>query len=118
LPPGTTGDEGPPGAGFADSSGAFSSIPGYEVVGEIGRGGMGLVLAARDLTLDREIAVKVLLPGRSVEAAVRRFVKESKITAALPHPGIPPVYALGKLPDGSPFLAMKLIQGQTLEQTL
>jgi tetratricopeptide (TPR) repeat protein len=86
------------------------SIPGYRVLGEIARGGMGRVLAANELGLDRDVAVKVLLPG----ANPGRFVRESKITARLPHPGIPPVYALGNLDDGSPFLAMKLVAGQTL----
>jgi tetratricopeptide (TPR) repeat protein/serine/threonine protein kinase len=83
---------------------------GYRVLREIARGGMGRVLAARDLALDRDLALKVLLPG----ANPARFVRESKITARLPHPGIPPVHALGTLADGSPFLAMKLIAGQTL----
>ena len=90
--------------------GGLPALPGYRVLREIARGGMGRVLAARDLTLDRDIALKVLLPG----ANPARFVRESKITARLPHPGIPPVHALGTLADGSPFLAMKLIAGQTL----
>ena len=86
------------------------AVPGYRVLREIARGGMGRVLAAHDLTLDREVALKILLPGANAD----RFVRESKITARLPHPGIPPVHALGTLADGSPFLAMKLIAGQTL----
>src|SRR5262249_9329336 len=86
------------------------AVPGYRMLGEIARGGMGKVLAAHDVSLDRDVALKVLLPGANAE----RFVRESKITAHLPHPGIPPVYALGTLADGSPFLAMKLIAGQTL----
>jgi tetratricopeptide (TPR) repeat protein len=86
------------------------SVPGYRVLREIARGGMGRVLGAFDLGLERDVALKVLLPG----APADRFVRESKITARLPHPGIPPVHALGKLADGSPFLAMKLIDGQTL----
>lgn len=85
-------------------------VPGYRVLREIARGGMGRVLVAFDLTLDRDVALKVLLPSASAE----RFVRESKITARLPHPGIPPVHALGTLADGSPFLAMKLIAGRTL----
>ncbi len=87
-----------------------ASVPGYRVLREIARGGMGRVLAALDLSLDRDVALKILLPGASAD----RFVRESKITARLPHPGIPPVHALGTLADGSPFLAMKLIAGQTL----
>jgi eukaryotic-like serine/threonine-protein kinase len=90
------------------------SVPGYRVLREIARGGMGRVLAARDLSLDRDVALKTLLPGASAD----RFVRESKITARLPHPGIPPVHAMGTLPDGSPFLAMKLIAGQTLADEL
>src|SRR5713226_2844123 len=86
------------------------AVPGYRVLREIGRGGMGKVLAAFDLGLDRDVALKVLLPGANAD----RFVRESKITARLPHPGIPPAHALGTLADGSPFLAMKLIAGQTL----
>jgi len=55
-----------------------------------------------------------LLPGANAE----RFVTEAKITAKLPHPGIPPVHALGTLDDGTPWLAMKLIRGQTLAELL
>jgi len=77
-------------------------------------GGMGRVLAAHDLSLDRDVALKILLPGANAD----RFVRESKITGRLPHPGIPPVYALGTLADGSPFLAMKLIAGRTLADEL
>ncbi|MEJ7593393.1 MAG: serine/threonine-protein kinase, partial [Planctomycetaceae bacterium] len=89
-------------------------VPGYRVLHEIARGGMGRVLAAHDMILDRDVALKVLLPGASAD----RFIRESKITARLPHPGIPPVHALGTLADGSPFLAMKLIVGQTLAAEL
>jgi serine/threonine protein kinase len=96
------------------SASNLPAIPGYRVLREIARGGMGRIFAAHDLTLDREVAVKVLLPGANAD----RFVRESKITARLPHPGIPPIYALGRLADGSPFLAMKLIAGQTLSAEL
>ena len=95
-------------------AGVLPSIPGYALTGEIARGGMGRVLAGRELSLDREVAIKVLLPG----ADAGRFVTESKITAKLPHPNIPPVYALGALDDGSPFLAMKYVRGRTLADEL
>jgi serine/threonine protein kinase/tetratricopeptide (TPR) repeat protein len=90
------------------------AVPGYRVLREIARGGMGRVLGAHDLTLDRDVALKVLLPGADAD----RFVRESKITARLPHPGIPPIHALGTLEDGSPFLAMKLIAGRTLAEEM
>jgi tetratricopeptide (TPR) repeat protein len=89
-------------------------VPGYRVLREIARGGMGRVLAAHDLALDREVALKVLLSGSPAD----RFLRESLLTARLPHPGIPPVHALGTLADGSPFLAMKLVAGRTLAQEL
>ena len=81
---------------------------------EIARGGMGAVYAAHDPVLDREVAIKVMHPGQDAG----RFVVESKMTAQLPHPGVPPVYALGTLADGRPFLAMKLIEGRTLADEL
>jgi serine/threonine protein kinase len=90
------------------------SIPDYRIAAEIARGGMGRVYAGHDLTLDREVAIKTLLPGADAE----RFITEAKITARLPHPGIPPVHALGALADGTPYLAMKLIRGHTLAELL
>eukprot|EP00913_Durusdinium_trenchii_P005660 g5278.t1 len=95
-------------------TGELPEVPGYRVLHEIARGGMGRVLAAIDLGLDRDVALKILLPRASSD----RFVRESKITAQLPHPGIPPVHALGTLADGSPFLAMKLIAGRTLAEEM
>ncbi len=93
--------------------------PGYELLEVVGRGGMGVVYRARDLALDREVAVKLLLdryaPGSPVAA---RFLDEARITAQLQHPGIPAVYQVGTLPGGRPFLAMKLIKGQTLDALL
>ncbi|MCH8830699.1 MAG: serine/threonine protein kinase, partial [Planctomycetes bacterium] len=89
-------------------------VPGFLVSAEIARGGMGVVYAAHDPVFDREIAVKVMHPGQDAD----RFVVESKVTGGLPHPGIPPVHALGELPDGRPFLAMKLIRGRTLADDL
>src|SRR4051812_524800 len=89
-------------------------VPGYDLLPEIARGGMGVVYRARDIAFDREVAVKVMLPGMSAAA----FVREARITARLPHPGIPPVHALGELADGRRFLAMKLIRGDTLDRVL
>ncbi len=93
--------------------------PGFELREGVGRGGMGVVYRARDLALDRDVAVKVLHPDSPAGGpAARRFVAEAKVTAGLQHPGIPPVYHVGTLPDGRPFLAMKLIKGQTLDALL
>jgi tetratricopeptide (TPR) repeat protein len=100
-------------------------VPGAEVGGryrlgeEIARGGMGIVLRANDTTLGREVAVKVLSDRYEPDSgAARRFAKEARITGRLQHPGIPPVHDVGTLPDGRPFLAMKLIKGRTLADLL
>src|SRR5262245_65835351 len=94
-------------------------VPGYELSGEVGRGGMGIVYRARDLPLDRDVAIKLLQDGYPADSPVaRRFADAARITAQLQHPGIPPVHDLGTLPDGRPFLAMKLIQRTTLEHLL
>jgi serine/threonine protein kinase len=94
-------------------------VPGYEQFGEVGRGGMGVVYRARDLSLDRNVAVKLLQDGYPADSPIaRRFADEARITAQLQHPGIPPVHDLGTLPDGRHFLAMKLIKGSTLDHLL
>jgi tetratricopeptide (TPR) repeat protein/serine/threonine protein kinase len=95
------------------------ALPGYEVLGELGRGGMGVVYRVRDSDLNRTLALKVLRPEYRHEAEmVRRFREEAQITAQLQHPTIPPIHEVGTLADGRPFLAMKLIRGLTLAQHL
>src|SRR5581483_7532005 len=98
--------------GFADDSPAHDGRgpadpdpAGYELLDEVGRGGMGVVYRARDLSLDRDVAVKLVhgrLGSRSV--AARRFLDEARITGQLQHPVIPAVHHVGTLPDGRPFL--------------
>ncbi len=91
----------------------------YELLSEIARGGMGVVYRATDKALGREVAVKVLQDKFSLRSVTaHRFTDEARIAAQLQHPGIPPVHELGKLPDGRPFLAMKLIKGRTLDDLL
>ena len=91
----------------------------YELSGEIARGGMGIIYRALDTSLGREVAVKVLQQRFGAgSSAARRFANEARIAGQLQHPSIPPVHDVGVLPDGRPFLAMKLIRGQTLEELL
>lgn len=96
-----------------------STAERYTLSVEIDRGGMGVIHRATDTVLGREVAVKVLLEkyGPNSGAALR-FADEARITGQLQHPSIPPVHDVGTLPDGRPFLAMKLIKGQTLEELL
>jgi hypothetical protein len=92
---------------------------GFELLGEIGRGGMGAVFRARERDLDREVAVKILLDRFPPDSpTARRFMDEARITGQLQHPGIPAVYRVGRLADGRPYLAMKLINGDTLAAML
>ena len=107
-----------PGARSATSA-LPDSPPGYELIDEIGRGGMGVVYRARDTALDRDVAVKLLSDSYPADSpAAHRFLSEARITGQLQHPGIPAVHQVGTLADGRPFLAMKLIKGSTLETIL
>jgi serine/threonine protein kinase len=81
------------------------------------QGGLGEVLAARQVELDRTVALKRIRPDKLHEAARRRFLREAAITARLQHPGIVPIYALGRDDDG-PFYTMPLIEGQTLQEAI
>jgi tetratricopeptide (TPR) repeat protein len=113
-PNATTGGE--PGGTTATSP---SPSQRYALLDEIAHGGMGVVYRATDTALGREVAVKVLQDKFAPNSGTaRRFADEARITAQLQHPGIPAVHDLGTLPDGRPFLAMKLIKGQTLEELL
>jgi WD40 repeat protein/serine/threonine protein kinase len=103
----------------ATASGTPAGPPGYELLDEVGRGGMGVVYRARDLALGRDVAVKILADRYPLDSpAAQRFLGEARITGQLQHPGIPAVHQVGSLPDGRPFLAMKLIKGCTLEAVL
>jgi serine/threonine-protein kinase len=89
------------------------------LLGEIGRGGMGAVFKGRDTELGRELAVKVLLDEhRDHPELVRRFLEEAQIAGQLQHPGVAPVYELGRFADDRPFFTMKLVKGQTLAELL
>ncbi|MBL8898541.1 MAG: protein kinase [Planctomycetes bacterium] len=91
----------------------------YIVHEELGRGGIGIVVRARDLLLARDVALKVLRTRHlSSTASVERFLEEARIAAQLEHPGIVPVHDMGTLDDGRPFLAMKRVEGRTFASVL
>ncbi len=96
------------------------AAPGrLQLFGEIARGGMGAVLKGRDPDLGRELAVKVLLEGhRDNPDLVRRFVEEAQIAGQLQHPGVAPVYEMGRFADARPYFSMKLVKGHTLAEVL
>jgi predicted ATPase/predicted Ser/Thr protein kinase len=86
----------------------------YEVQESLGEGGMGLVYKARDTSLDRLVAVKVLRPQAADGGRIHRFAQEAKAASALNHPNIITVYEIGRVPDGPDFIAMELVEGRTL----
>jgi eukaryotic-like serine/threonine-protein kinase len=91
----------------------------YRVLGEIARGGMGVVLLAYDDALDRELAIKLLSPNISPDSeAGRRFAQEARVAGHLDHPGIIPIYESGSLPDGRTYFVMPVVRGCTLASLL
>jgi serine/threonine protein kinase len=108
---------------LAPASAANEPLPepfgDYEVIEEIGHGGMGIVYRVRDSDLDRNLAIKVLRPDRrGILQYEQRFQEEAQILGQLQHPGIVPIHNRGHLPDGRPFFTMKLVMGQTLAALL
>ncbi|HEX2572652.1 MAG TPA: protein kinase [Polyangia bacterium] len=88
----------------------------YEVEGECARGGLGRILQARDVRLERTVAIKELLA--TTERAAARFVREALVSARLQHPAIVPVYEAGRWPNGELFYTMKMISGRSLKEAI
>ncbi len=110
----------PAGAGPGASAGAAGAplVPGYEVLGELGRGGMGVVYKARHLRLNRLVALKMILVGEHAGPEHRlRFLAEAEAVAALSHPGIVQVYEFGTH-NGLPFFALELCPRGSLADRL
>ncbi len=87
----------------------------YAVVEKIGEGGMGTVYKARQVAMDRMVALKVIRPDQQADdVVVKRFFREMKTTSRIAHPNTVSVYDFGKTPDGTFFLAMELLYGASL----
>ncbi|MCZ7541566.1 MAG: serine/threonine protein kinase [Anaerolineae bacterium] len=94
----------------------------YEITGQLGTGGMGIVLQAHDRLLDREVAVKLIRPEHALApAALDAFLREARMIARLEHPNILAVHDLGAVTSeskGLPFLVMQLAKGGSLADRL
>lgn len=95
------------------------TVSHYEILDKLGSGGMGVVYRARDLKLDRTVALKFLSSELSMSAEEhKRFVREAKAASALDHPNIGVVFDIDETPGGQTFIAMAYYPGETLKQKI
>ncbi|MFM8271499.1 MAG: protein kinase domain-containing protein, partial [Gemmata sp.] len=93
-------------------------VTGYEIIGELGRGGMGVVYKARHIKLNRIVALKMILAGGHANARdIARFVAEAEAVAAVRHQNVIQVYESGEA-QGHPFMAMEFLEGGSLASRL
>ena len=101
----------------------FTRFGPYEIIEEIGHGGMGIVYRAHDTRLSRDVALKVIADSylsssaTPITATHERFLREARSSSALNHPNICTIYDVGEK-DGRPYLVMELLEGQTLKQII
>src|SRR2546426_336391 len=97
---------------------AGTKIDRYEILSQLGKGGMGEVYLAQDTELDRKVALKIL-PAELAASRdrMRRFVQEAKAAAALNHPNVAHVYEIGEH-DSLHFIAMEYVEGKTLREKI
>ena len=90
------------------------SVPGYEILGELGRGGMGVVYKARQISLKRLVALKMILAGSHAgPEATARFLREAETIARLRHPNVVQVHDYGTH-EGKPYLCLEYLEGGSL----
>jgi serine/threonine protein kinase len=111
---------GEPGSGFplAAAGATLPIVPGYEILEELGRGGMGVVYKARALRLNRIVALKMILAGAHAgPEATLRFLNEAEVAARLRHPNVVQIFGLGDH-DGRPYVELEYVEGGSLARRL
>jgi serine/threonine-protein kinase len=107
---------GPPDKLFLEFQAAIAGR--YSLEREVGRGGMGVVYLAREVRLDRPVAIKLLPPARAADARLRaRFLREARTAAKLSHPNVLPIYSVDEVGDFV-FFAMAYLDGETLTERI
>jgi len=90
----------------------------YRLQGRVNQGGSSIIFEALDESLHRKVAVKVLRDCSLSDMVIEQFRSEAEIMASLPHPGIPPVFDMGRSDSGSLFIVMKFVEGEALSDIL
>lgn len=91
----------------------------YRVVRQLGEGGMGSVYEAVNDSVERRVAIKFLRADSADDPeVVRRFLNEARATNRIDHPSIVQIHESGRLPDGTPYLVMELLRGETLQSRM
>lgn len=104
--------------GGAREDAVWPSVAGYEILGELGRGNMGVVYKARQVSLNRLVALKMVRTGAHAgQQELKRFLAEAQLVARLQHPNFVQVFEVG-VQDGLPFFSMELIEGGNLKDKL
>src|SRR5947209_2647459 len=105
-------------AAAAPPAAGFPTVPGYEILGELGRGGMGVVYQARHLGLNRLVALKMILAGpHAGPKDLARFRHEAEAVARVHHPNIVQIYDVGEA-DGLPYIALEFVPEGSLARRL
>lgn len=94
------------------------TVSHYRLLDKLGEGGMGVVFAAADEQLGRQVAIKFLQPKRNNRVSRARFLREARAASILSHPNIGAVYDYGKTDDGRPYIIMELLRGRNLSDVL